>query len=174
MKKLVITAILISFVIFSFSQDFKYIGAAKCKMCHNSDEKGKQFGKWTESKHSKAFETLKGPEAAKVAKEKNIADASTSPQCLKCHSTAAMNAPELHAGITQEEGVSCESCHGPGSSYKSLNIMKDQALSLQNGLILPSEQVCVKCHNSESPNFKGFDYKTYAERIAHSNPNKSK
>ena len=54
----------------SFSQDVKYVGAAKCKMCHNSADKGAQFTKWSESKHSKAMETLKGPDALKIGKAK--------------------------------------------------------------------------------------------------------
>ncbi len=55
------------------------------------------------------------------------------------------------AGITIAEGVSCESCHGPGSAYKTNTIMKDQALSIKNGLILPTKEVCEKCHNKENP-----------------------
>jgi hypothetical protein len=35
------------------------------------------------------------------------------------------------------------------------------------GLILPDEKVCVRCHNSKSPTFKGFDYTAARERIKH-------
>ena len=35
-----------------------FVGAEKCKMCHNSPAKGAQFTKWSESKHAKAFATL--------------------------------------------------------------------------------------------------------------------
>ena len=53
------------------------------------------------------------------------------PRCLKCHAPLADKAPELKA-----EGVTCEVCHGPGSDYKKLNIMKDKAAAAKNGLIL--------------------------------------
>lgn len=122
-----------------------YIGAAKCKMCHNKPTSGEQYKKWSEGPHAKAFETL--PEADR-----------TNEKCLKCHTTPTLE---------KSEGVSCEACHGPGSKYKAPAIMKDQAKSIENGLIVPDEALCKKCHNEESPNFKGFDFATYSAKIAH-------
>ena len=156
-----LTGIMILFIAFVNAQDAKYIGAAKCKMCHNKAEKGGQFTKWEASKHSKAFTDLKG------ADQKN-------PKCLKCHSTAVAAGDALVASITPEEGVSCETCHGPGSVYKVATTMKDQKLALTKGMILPTETVCVKCHNKESPNFKGFNFKEYAAKIAHADPTMKK
>lgn len=146
----------------------KYVGAKNCKMCHMT--KGKQYPTWSESKHAKAFETLKGDAAKKIAKEKGIADPSTDAKCLKCHSTAAAVDTKLIAGITKEEGVSCETCHGPGSAYKAPAIMRNKDEAIKNGLIIPSEKLCTKCHNSESPTFKGFDYAKYNAKIIHKNP----
>ncbi len=141
------------------AQTAKYVGAAKCKMCHNKAEKGEQYNKWLASPHANAMKSLKGDEA------KN-------PKCLKCHSTAAGVDQSLVASITVEEGVSCESCHGPGSLYKTATIMKDQKLAMAKGLIMPNEATCKKCHNPESPNFKGFNFKEYAAKIAHNDPTK--
>ncbi|NOZ47587.1 MAG: cytochrome C554 [Chlorobi bacterium] len=137
------------------AQDYEYIGVKKCKMCHNKEEKGNQYKIWSESKHAHAMEALNAEEAK-------------DPKCLKCHSTAA-GAPEdmLSDYITVEEGVSCESCHGPGSAYKSSKIMKDREEAIKNGLVIPTEEVCKKCHNEESPNYKGFDFKEYSAKIAH-------
>ena len=146
----------------------KYIGAAKCKMCHMS--KGKQYPQWSESRHAKAFETLKSEAAIKIGATKNITSPSTDAKCLKCHATAATVTADLNASIKNEEGVSCETCHGPGSNYKSPAVMKDREEGLSNGLIIPNEALCLKCHNSESPTFKGFDYVTYSAKIAHKNP----
>ena len=146
----------------------KYVGAAKCKMCHMS--KGKQYPNWSESKHAKAFESLKGEAAMKIAKEKGIANPSTDAKCLKCHATASAIDASLNGGIKNEEGVSCESCHGAGEKYKSPMIMRSHDESLKNGLIVPDEKVCTKCHNSESPTFKGFDFATYNAKITHKNP----
>jgi hypothetical protein len=152
-----------------FAQENEYIGAAKCKMCHNKPETGKQYDIWKASGHAKAFETLKGAEAIKIGQAKGIADPSKDQKCLKCHSTAAINA-DLNAGITVEEGVSCESCHGPGSAYKALNIMKSREQAMAKGLIIPDEKLCKKCHNSESPTFKSFDFAAASAKIAHMIP----
>ncbi|NOX85975.1 MAG: cytochrome C554 [Chlorobi bacterium] len=141
------------------AQDHEYIGAKKCKMCHNKPTTGAQYKIWSESKHAKAMDALKG-------------DEKTDPKCIKCHATAGSVDPDLLAGLTMEEGVSCESCHGPGSAYKSNTIMKDKKKAIANGLIIPDEKVCLKCHNDESPNFKGFNYDEYFKKIAHPIPPK--
>ncbi len=141
----------------SLAQDYEYIGAVKCKMCHNSTTKGQQYKKWSEGPHANAMKKLSAADA------KN-------PKCLKCHSTTGSTDKSLHATITVKEGVSCESCHGPGSVYKSISIMKSQEKSIAKGLIVPDEKLCKKCHNEQSPDFKGFDYKTYSEKIAHPKP----
>lgn len=139
------------------AQQFKYIGADKCKVCHNKPNKGSQYDKWAESKHAHALESLKGD-------EKN------DPKCLKCHSTAASVDAGLIATLKPDEGVSCESCHGPGSMYKTIGIMKNKQMAISKGLVIPTEEVCVKCHNSESPTFKGFNFAEYSAKIAHDDP----
>ena len=139
------------------AQDAKYIGAAKCKMCHNKAEKGGQYTEWAAGPHAKAMSLLKGDEL------KN-------PKCLKCHSTAASVDQGLIASITVAEGVSCESCHGPGSAYKVATVMKDKTLAMSKGMIMPDEKVCKKCHNEESPTYKGFNYKEAVAKISHDDP----
>jgi len=159
-KKLIFLLGMAIFVVsFVNAQSAQYVGAAKCKMCHNKAEKGEQYNKWLASPHAKAMAALKGADA------KN-------PKCLKCHSTAAGADQALVASITVEEGVSCESCHGAGSLYKVATTMKDMKLAMSKGLIMPEEKVCKKCHNEASPNYKGFNYKEYAAKIAHGDPSK--
>lgn len=165
MKKNLFTKALLIFGLIFFlgnsvySQTHKYIGATKCKMCHNKPEKGEQYNKWASSAHAHAMESLKGADA-------------TNPKCTKCHSTAASVDAGLVATITKAEGVSCESCHGPGSVYKSMSLMKNKTEAMKNGLIIPNEETCRKCHNEESPQFKGFNYEEYFSKIAHPNPAK--
>ncbi len=147
-------------IIFSstaFAQEFKYIGASKCKMCHNKPAKGAQYDKWAAGPHAHALDVLKGD-------EKN------DPKCLRCHSTAVCVGEASVASLDVSEGVSCESCHGPGSVYKSAGIMKNQKMALAKGMILPTEEVCRGCHNEESPTFKGFNYEEYKAKIAHNDP----
>ena len=152
------------------AQNFKYIGAAKCKMCHNKPPKGEQFNKWLEGPHAGAMKTLSNEKSMEIAKAKGIADPTTDPACIKCHSTVGHIDAKLIASIKIEEGVSCESCHGPGSMYKGASVMKKRELSIQKGLILPTEEVCKTCHNEESPTYKPFNYAEKAAQIAHSDP----
>jgi len=162
MKKSIVTKLLIALGLFLFIGNtavaqHKYIGAMKCKMCHNKPDKGEQYNKWLAGPHAKAMESLTGEDA-------------TNPDCLKCHATFHAVDAGLRMSIKADEGVSCESCHGPGSVYKSMSIMKDHEKSLANGLIMPTEEVCITCHNSESPTFKGFNYEEYVAKISHDDP----
>lgn len=161
-----------------FSADAQYIGAKKCMMCHKSEARGNQYGKWLESSHAKAFETLKGAEAAAVAKKKGIADPSKADECLKCHVTGhgAPKSALAEGFVPTSEGVGCESCHGPGSLYKTMTIMKalyegkqdPKAVAFEKG----GKETCLRCHNEQSPTYKPFDYAERSKVIAHSIPKK--
>jgi hypothetical protein len=153
-----------------FAQDFKYIGAAKCKMCHMKPAKGEQYNVWLKGPHANAMKTLASEESKKIAAEKGIADPTTDPACIKCHSTLGGIDSKLSAGLKMDEGVSCESCHGPGSMYKGASVMKNRELAMQKGLILPTEEVCKTCHNEESPTYKPFNYEEKVALIAHDDP----
>lgn len=113
---------------------YEYVGKDKCKLCHKVEHDS-----WLTTVHAKAWDSLKPEE------QKNDS-------CSVCHSTGKDAAGAL---IT---GVQCESCHGPGSVYKSQKIMKDKKAALAAGLIEPTKEVCVKCHNEKSPTFKGFEF----------------
>ena len=55
-------------------------------------------------------------------------------------------------------GVQCESCHGPGSAYKSMKVMKDSDASLAAGLLVPDEATCRGCHEGAPHDQAAFDY----------------
>ena len=154
------------------AQNFKYIGASKCKMCHNKPAKGEQYNVWLKGPHAGAMKTLSSEESMEIAKAKGIADPTTDAGCLKCHSTVGHIDAKLVASIKIDEGVSCESCHGPGSMYKGASVMKNRELSMKKGLILPTEEVCVTCHNEESPTYKPFNYEEKVALMAHPDPSK--
>ncbi len=153
----------------------KYVGAAKCKMCHNAAAKGAQYTKWTEMKHAKAYATLGTDAAKEIAKKKGIEDPQKSADCLKCHQTgygqeAANFAPTYKA----EEGVQCEACHGAGSDYMAMPTMKGIRAGTKKaedfGLVMPTKDTCTGCHNDQSPSFKGFDFSADSAKIAHPIP----
>jgi hypothetical protein len=152
------------------AQTYKYIGADKCKMCHNKPATGEQYNKWLKDPHSQSMKSLSSQASLDYAKKNGIADPAKEAKCLKCHSTYEKAGAALRGGILAEEGVSCESCHGPGSGYKSPAIMKNQEQALKTGLILPDKTVCLGCHNKENPFFKEFNFETAAAKIAHPDP----
>jgi hypothetical protein len=98
-------------------------------------------------------------------------------ECLKCHVTEyGVDASLLDAKYVANMGVQCESCHGAGSDYKKMSIMKDRAKAIENGLhdISASdgtaEKLCVTCHNEESPTFEAFNFDEMWKKIAHDIP----
>lgn len=153
----------------------KYVGANSCKACHLTPKSGAAFTIWQKSPHAKAFATLATPAALAIAKKKGIADPQKDAACLKCHDTAAgVAAAQLATSFKPGEGVGCESCHGPGSAYKTMSVMKDlDAGKIKPetvGMIKGDEKTCLKCHNSESPTYKGFNFAEYSKQIAHPTP----
>jgi len=182
MKKLFtlfIAVIMLCWLANGFAQEapkFKYVGVSKCKMCHKGEKKGNIYEKWQAESHSKAFETLASDESKAIAKKLGIKEEpQQAKECLVCHVTAyKADAAEKEASLTMEEGVSCEACHGPGSEYKSLKVMKDltagKLKGADYGLVVPDEKVCVTCHNEKSPTYKAFKFDEAVKKIAHPLP----
>jgi len=161
----------------------EYVGSKKCRVCHNSSLRGKIYGIWSKEKHARAYRTLLTPEAKEVGKELGIDEPQRSGECLRCHATAyGLTKKRVTKNVTVEEGVGCESCHGPGKEYSRINIMKDRQKAVAAGLIDPPKNVCTMCHNPESPtwnperytdkkgNKTGFDFEVSWEMIKHYMP----
>ena len=148
-----------------------YVGVKMCGICHKKEESGNQLAKWQEGPHAKAFEVLGTPAAKETAKKLGVDDPQKSGKCLKCHSTA-YNFTESVATekIKPEDGVTCESCHGPGKKYMVKSTMEDRQKAIAAGLVYPATESCKLCHNDQSPSFKGFDEKAMVEKIAHPDP----
>jgi len=163
------------FAVFALSalasaQSFTYVGAAKCQICHKTEKQGQQYPIWEMSLHAKSFTALTSPQAAANAQALGVADPTTDPKCLKCHAPLADKASELKA-----EGVSCEVCHGPGSAYKTLTIMKNKDEAVKNGLKLYANEDaikthCLSCH--ENAHGKSFDFSARWAKIKHAVPAK--
>lgn len=171
----------------AFAQDATYVGNSQCKICHNKKDEGEQWNKWKAEKHAKAFELLSSEESKAVAAKMGLAKpAAESPECLRCHVTAYDAATQKCADkIKLEDGVQCESCHGPsslhiaeGKKFKS----GDKTADPKKLAVHPDEAVCKTCHNEESPTWKadrytladgttaGFDFKQAWEKIQHMKP----
>jgi hypothetical protein len=167
-KTLILVAVMAVAAAVLSSQTFTYVGSAKCAICHKTETQGKQYPIWQGTKHCQSFVALSSPQAAENAKQANVQNPTESPDCLKCHAPLYEKAAELKA-----EGVTCEVCHGPGSEYKKLSIMKDVALAKQNGLIVYDNQDaikkhCLTCH--ANAHGKSFDFAAAFEKIKHNKP----
>lgn len=125
-----------------------YVGVRVCAGCHTGAKIGNQYSIWLHSKHSQAYAVLAKPEGLEMAK---LSGLRTLPQdsaiCLGCHATS-WNAENWEKDDTFhiEDGVQCEGCHGPGSEYASLEVMKDRQAAMKAGLRLPDRDYCVNCH----------------------------
>lgn len=158
---------------------FSYGGVATCKACHLTKKSGAQFKIWKAGPHAKTYETLGTAEAKEVGKKLGVEDPQKSEKCLECHVTAyGMDANLKGPKLTLEEGISCEVCHGPGSAYKGRKVMKDiyegKVEGAKYGLIKPTEEECVQCHNKKSPSFKAFKFDEMVAKIAHPKPKETK
>lgn len=175
----IFTTILFLIPLASSADSAQYVGVKKCKMCHNKKSETQQYTIWENSAHAKAYETLATEAALKMAADAGVkGNPQEAKECLECHVTGfGEDSTMFKESFNKEKGVQCESCHGPGSEYKSVKIMSKKKYAAQRevqsklaaeaGLIKPDEKSCIKCHNKCSPAFKGFDYKTYYEKIKH-------
>lgn len=101
-------------------------GVASCagSTCHGRMEgdgtavRQDELMKWQEPStpggaHSRAQAVLANARSAFIARNLGIADATTSDQCVGCHTSAAKGAPMGQ----WSDGVTCESCHGNAGGW---------------------------------------------------------
>jgi Cytochrome c554 and c-prime len=179
-----------------FGADFKYAGAAKCKICHKKEKTGNQYGIWQQNRHSKAYQVLASDEAKRLALEIGV---SSNPQeakaCLICHTPSQFDTKgnkrsdsRFLSKYQPSDGVQCEDCHGAGEKYRNKRIMikigKEGGAALsptarEAGMVYSDEKVCLQCHVPQisvgnaiyrNPAYKDFDFKTQAEIIKHPIP----
>jgi hypothetical protein len=172
--------VLVSVGFFAFMsnppQDHEYQGVKKCGMCHKKDDQGAQLSVWEDSKHAKAFETLKSEESKKIAEEMGLsAEPWEAEECLKCHASGYQEGAAVDKKFKVEDGVQCETCHGPGGDYVNLHRKADKLEeAYANGFVKfdDVEAECRECHNEESPTFPadGFDFAASWEKVKHPIP----
>ncbi len=127
------------------------VGSAACKDCHSDQHK------WARKKdpHSQAMARLTGDDASNVA-------------CVECHATpTAMKGPnptEL-SEFRVDEGVGCESCHGPGGEHAAAPSSSNIVGLGESCPECVIEAVCTSCHTSEwDPT---WELKTRLEAVGH-------
>ena len=68
-------------------------------------------------------------------------------KCKMCHKVQFESwMASAHARRTPP--LDCESCHGAGSEFRVLSVMKDLPRAKAAGLVLPGREFCATCHRS--------------------------
>ena len=123
--------------------DQEYTGSKRCASCHF-----KEYMTWKKSSHSKAFDIL-------------TAQYQSDAKCVKCHTTGYGEATGFkdHDSTPSLEGITCETCHGPGSKHeevakpfakvKDLTPEQEKAINDSIWKLLP-KNVCIECHTVQA------------------------
>jgi len=155
-----------------------YVGAQRCMPCHMSPAKGAQYRQWSNTQHPSAYQTLGTEEAKQVAEEAGVSgNPQEAAECLTCHVTGYDAPDELKTDkYDMTNGVTCETCHGPGGDYWQIPVMKavyageTDPASVGLNPSPNSEELCVQCHNEESPTFTGFNFEEALQAVSHPYP----
>jgi len=104
-----------------------YAGSEACAKCHQNihDE-------WLITRHAQAFSS--------PIFQRDWTTLGSSVTCLECHTTGY----DPKTGQYAQEGVSCESCHGPFQTGHPASPMP----------ITPDASLCGKCHNSTTDEWR--------------------
>ena len=138
-------------------------GVASCggTTCHGRLEAdGKvvrqdELARWQETStqggaHSRAFTILSGTRARQITATLGLGDPTGAPACLGCHSTPAA---ARGARFLTSDGVGCEACHGPSSSWIASHyaVGASHATNVSRGMLALERptvraRVCLDCH----------------------------
>ncbi len=156
-----------------------HMGVATCggTTCHGRQEadgeivRQDELMRWQEEStpggaHSRAFRVLREPRSIAIAKRLGIKDASSSQQCLGCHSTpAAKKGPRFQVS----DGVGCEACHGASSQWLSAHyaVGANHAKNVSLGLTpldnpKARASTCLDCHFGSAKSGQFVDHRIMA------------
>src|ERR1039457_5405041 len=127
-----------------------YLGVKGCAgMCHKTEKQGIQLGIWEKTGHAQAYTALTTAKANDIAKAKGLsAPAAEAPECLQCHTLKA------DANVDIKDGVQCEVCHGAGSGYKNMSVMKDTPKAIAAGMTEYKDNAAIEKQGRTCPNEK--------------------
>jgi len=135
-----------------------FVGPATCaEQCHK-----KQGESWAKTRMAQSFNALRPGVYAKEKESVGMdpeADYTQDEECLPCHTTGyGMVGGFVSFEETPEmAGVTCEACHGAGGMYvKTVMDADDPTFKTEQareaGLVYPpTAQICLRCHNEDSP-----------------------
>ena len=147
----------------AFAQASQYTGPGSCasSSCHgavqpktDTDVQRTEYSTWAvQDKHAKAYSVLTNAQSKRIARNLGLPEpAEKSAKCLACH---ALDVPANRRARTFEldDGVSCESCHGPASAWLGPHTSKNwtHEQSLRLGMydtkdLVKRTELCLSCH----------------------------
>jgi hypothetical protein len=147
----------------------RYVGPGGCaaSSCHGSVQPKtvtrifqNEYSIWiAQDKHARAFSVLSNPVSLRIGKILNIGRPDQAARCLLCH---ALYVPvEQRAQIFElDDGVSCESCHGPASGWLGPHTQRDWPHDKSVGLgmydtrnLSQRSEKCLTCHLGTAEKF---------------------
>ena len=110
-----------------------YAGSSSCVKCHDQihDE-------WKTTRHAQAFSS--------PIFQRDWTELSKQTSCLECHTTGF----NPSTGSYAEEGVTCESCHGP---FQPKHPAEDMP-------VRPDAELCATCHKNTTDEWKSSKHKS--------------
>jgi hypothetical protein len=181
----------------------QYVGVASCANsgCHGATTplqatriRQNEYFTWLHSdRHAGAYNVLFNPVSARIARNMKLAKKPYQEKlCLDCHSSNV--APAMISGrIDIEDGVQCETCHGPASGWRGEHAQQGwtHAQSVERGMIDLRDtrvrgHICDSCHVGSNDKdvdhdliasghpFLAFELDNYTETMPpHWNPNET-
>ena len=112
-----------------------------------------EYSVWiVRDKHSKAYTALTGMVGERMANLLGLGKAENAPRCLACHTLDVPPSERAHTFETND-GVSCESCHGPASAWLGRHTERNwtHEQSVQLGMydtrdLIKRSEKCLSCH----------------------------
>ncbi|MGE0485244.1 MAG: multiheme c-type cytochrome [Gammaproteobacteria bacterium] len=143
----------------------RFLGVDTCgsSQCHGSPEPWRNATVMMKERliwqahdpHAKAWQSLVGERGAAIAAKLGIAEPGKAPECLGCHATlvpAAQQGPAFDV----EDGVGCESCHGPGGAFLRTHVQptSTHAGNVAAGMYPTTDpaaraRLCLSCHQGD-------------------------
>lgn len=140
--------------VLSLAQQYQTLGPKQGCSLGNNNCHAKENPWWSKDQHFRTAQVFKNPTAEyqAVAQKYGISLANATEvnnKCMNCHGTAISGKTTLAT-----DGVSCESCHGPGSGYKdphSAEEGKGYVNGIKYGMTKNKDlnvraMRCVECH----------------------------
>ncbi|HEY8020416.1 MAG TPA: multiheme c-type cytochrome [Thermoanaerobaculia bacterium] len=139
-----------------------YLGVGSCgtSVCHGSavprrdyDILQNEFQIWKDDPHAHAWEPLTGERSRVIARNLHLPGPADAPLCLACHTLVVPKARMAGRNLEVEDGISCESCHGPASGWLEGHRSESwtHADSVRAGMtdlrdLDTRARVCLSCH----------------------------